>query len=112
MEKKQYTMPLIEVIALGTERIMATDSISNIAPNDNFFNHSTFLMGDTYYILKELQIESFGGRNVFHIVHFADFTNDSVQWYIRSVPRRKTSRPCSQYSRAAGAAFRAPRLRQ
>ena len=38
MEKKQYTMPLIEVIALGTERIMTTDSISNIAPNDNFFN--------------------------------------------------------------------------
>ena len=38
MEKKQYTMPLIEVIALGTERIMTTNSISNIAPNDNFFN--------------------------------------------------------------------------
>ena len=40
MEKKQYTMPLIEVIALGTERIMTTDSISNIAPNDNFFNQA------------------------------------------------------------------------
>ena len=38
MEKKQYTMPIIEVIALRTERIMATASISNMAPNENFFN--------------------------------------------------------------------------
>jgi hypothetical protein len=55
--------------------------------DDNYFYFGSFLMGDTYYILKELQIESFGGRNVFHIVHFADFTNDSVQWYIVSLIR-------------------------
>ena len=34
MEKKIYLMPQTEVIALGAERIMSTDSISNIAPLD------------------------------------------------------------------------------
>lgn len=34
MEKKQYTMPLTEVIPFATERLMTTDSISNIAPEN------------------------------------------------------------------------------
>ena len=34
--KKQYIFPLTEVIAFATARIMSSDSISNIAPNDNF----------------------------------------------------------------------------
>ena len=34
MEKKQYTMPLTEVIPFATERLMTTDTISNIAPEN------------------------------------------------------------------------------
>ena len=50
--------------------------------NDDFFNLSSFLMGDAYYIIKELLIESFGGRDVVHIIYCFDFTNNSVQRHI------------------------------
>jgi len=36
MKKRLYNSPLTEVMVFATERIMSSDSISNIAPNDNF----------------------------------------------------------------------------
>ena len=39
--KKHYIFPHTEVMVFATERLMSSDSISNIAPNDNFNGNST-----------------------------------------------------------------------
>jgi len=41
MKKRLYNSPLTEVMVFATERLMSSDSISNIAPSDNFNGNST-----------------------------------------------------------------------
>ena len=66
--------------------------------NDDIFNLGILFVGDTYYIFKELLIETFRSRNVFHIIHLSYLTNDSIQrhiislvWFAISIAKHKPS---------------------
>ena len=67
---------------LGQQKSML---VFRFRADEDFFNLGTFLMGDTYYIFKELMIEAFRSRNVLHIIHLVDLTDNSIQWYIISL---------------------------
>ncbi len=71
---KNYSLAMMQ--RLGKQQTML---VFRLCTDNNLLNYCIFLVGYTYYVIKEYLIEAFWGRDVFYTFNDSDVTYNSIQ---------------------------------